>query len=260
MSRVIISFLAIFLTHAVYANTDSLSTENIFTQAEKYTLEIEVEITIPFIEDEEGSYIGTGFLVDKKKGWILTNAHVVGKSPSNVRARFKGSEYFDLKKIYIDPVIDLAILKIDPSHLPENALNAQLDCDSTPITGHPIGTYGHPWGLSFTATRGIVSGTTYLQDDKWLQVDAAINGGNSGGPLVSLVSGLVVGINSASANDEDTQGLNFALPIRPVCTVLNLLKNGRDPSPADLNVLFFEKDYKNQLKVAEVFDKGLSIK
>lgn len=241
-------------------NSASLTIEDIFSQAEKYTLEIEVEITVPFIEDEEGSHFGTGFLIDRKKGWILTNAHVAGKSPSYIRARFKESEYFDLKKIYIDPVIDLAILQIDTANIPENALNAELDCNSDPRTGHPIGAYGHPRGLSYTATRGIVSGSTYLQDDEWLQVDASINGGNSGGPLISLISGLVVGINSASINDDATEGLNFSLPIKHVCTVVNLLKKGKDPSPAEINVLFFENDYKNRLKVAEVFDKNLSLK
>lgn len=245
-----IIFLVLFLTHSA-VNSASLDTEGIFSQAEKYTLELVTEINTPFIVDETGSFKGTGFLIDKKKGWVLTNAHVAGRSPSIIRGRFKDTGYYNLKKVYIDPVIDLAVLQIDPASIPGDSLEARLDCESEPRTGHPIGAYGHPWGLSFTATRGIVSGITYFQNDKWIQVDAPINSGNSGGALLSLKSGLVVGINSAGI--EEAEGLNFALPIRHVCTIVKLLQNNRNPSPPELGISYFQHDEKNQLKVADVF-------
>jgi serine protease Do/serine protease DegQ len=245
-----IVFLVLFLIHSA-VNSAPLSTEDIFSQAEKYTLELVTEIKIPFVEDKAGSFKGTGFLIDKERGWVLTNAHVAGRSLSIIRGRFKDTRYHKLKKVYMDPVIDLAVLQIDPLNIPNNALEARLDCESEPRAGHPIGAYGHPWGLSFNAARGIVSGITYLQDDEWLQVDAPINSGNSGGALLSLESGLVVGINSAGFDDAD--GLNFALPIRHVCTVIKLLQNNKNPSPPDFGISYFQSNEKNELKVADVF-------
>jgi S1-C subfamily serine protease len=245
-----ILFLVLLLCHnAVFSS--SLSTEDIFSQAEKYTLKLITEIQTPFIKDEAGFFKGTGFLIDRKKGWVLTNAHIAGRSPSMIRGRFKKTGYHNLNKVYIDPVIDLAILQIDTASIPSDALEASLDCETEPRTGHPVGAYGHPWDLSFTATRGIVSGITFYQDDGWLQVDAPINSGNSGGALLSLESGLVVGINSAGI--EDAEGLNFAVPIRYVCTVVNLLQNNRNPSPPELNISFFQYNEKNQLKVADIY-------
>lgn len=252
--------IAIFLIALLVqgnVNSATISPEDIFSQAEKYTLELSIDITEPFIYDETGSFVGTAFLIDKKKGWILTNAHVVGKSPSSIQGRFKSGEYHDIKKVYLDPVIDLAIIQIDPNNISDDALEAKLACEANPKIGHPVGTFGHPWQTEFTATRGIVSGTTHLRYDKWLQVDAPINSGNSGGALISMESGFVIGITSATG-DEDTEGLGFALPISSVCTVLELLESNKNPSPPELGVVFFNHDDKNnKLKVADVIESNL---
>jgi len=229
-----------------------LSTEGIFSDSEKYTLKLRTDISVPFIDDDQGSFKGTGFLIDAKKGWVLTNAHVAGRSPSKIEGMFKGGEYNKLNKIYVDPLIDLAILKINPEAIPDKASEAKLDCNSEYRTGHPIGTYGHPWEVSFTATRGIISGVTYVQEDEWIQVDAPINHGNSGGPLISLETGKVIGINSAVANDEKTEGLNFALPMRSVCTVIELLRKDIDPSPVNIGVIFYQSEDNSNLKIAYV--------
>jgi S1-C subfamily serine protease len=73
-----------------------------------------------------------------------------------------------------------------------------------------------------------------------IQTDAPINSGNSGGALISLDSGAVIGVNAAKAarNDKEAEGISFAVPVPHVCTVLNLLKAGRDPSPPGPNVQF----------------------
>ena len=62
--------------------------EKVFNDAIKYTVEIRTKIKIPFIEDENGVFYGAGFLIDKKRGWILTNAHVASYSPSEIRVAF----------------------------------------------------------------------------------------------------------------------------------------------------------------------------
>jgi S1-C subfamily serine protease len=84
-----------------------------------------------------------------------------------------------------------------------------------------------------------------------IQTDAAINRGNSGGALIDVSTGIVVGINSFGV--EDNQGLNFALPSYTVCKVIDLFKNKKDPSPLNFNVIFSNnKEQGKFLKVSEV--------
>ena len=92
--------------------------EKIFEDANSYTVKIKTQVEIPFKEDEAGVFSGAGFLVDQERGWIMTNAHVVSKSPSKVEVAFKDQDYYLAKKIYLDSYLDLAILEISPEHLP----------------------------------------------------------------------------------------------------------------------------------------------
>ncbi|MEO8225526.1 MAG: PDZ domain-containing protein, partial [Gammaproteobacteria bacterium] len=81
-------------------------------------------------------------------------------------------------------------------------------------------------------------------------------GGNSGGPLISLVTGRVIGINTASLSDEKSQNANFAVLASQACRVVTLLKNGDDPRPASLGVSFFREGEEDSLRVAQVFTVG----
>ena len=144
------------------------------------------------MEDSKETSNGAGFLIDRNRGWILTNAHVVSYSPSIHKIAFHNHDYISAQKIYVDPNLDLAILQVPSSEIPKTAHEAKLDCNSNVSTGHPVGAFGHPWGYSFTGTRGIISG---IDDVEMLQTDAPINPGNSGGPLFNE-DGDVIGINS----------------------------------------------------------------
>jgi len=164
---------------------------------------------------------------------------------------FYNTEYSTAKKLYVDPYLDLAILKVRPSLLPKNARNASLDCNSPVPTGHAVGAFGHPYNLSYTGTRGIISGRTFEYGPEFVQTDTPINQGNSGGPLVSLVTGKVIGINTAKINDENSEGLNFAIPIEHTCKILKFLRLDKDPSPPQLPIMFIENmDIQEPLKVA----------
>ena len=211
-------------------NTD----EYHFAKAASYTVEMKTRIKIPFIEDRQSIYEGSGFLVDKKRGWIVTNAHVSSKSPSIPTVSFKGGDYISGEKVYVDPYLDLAIVKVPPEKISSDKIEAKLKCDGSPKTGHPVGAFGHPWGFSYTGTKGIISGATSDFGNNLLQTDAPINGGNSGGPLISLETGEVLGINTASVDSDDDQNTNFVEPIRYVCRILELLKQGKDPSPVKI--------------------------
>lgn len=253
MPATIISFLLVLM----FVSPDTAlgdKVEDIFSKAGEYTVKIKSELRIPFIEDTKGSSSGAGFVVDKKRGWIMTNAHVANYSPSEVTVAFREGEYSKAHRLYVDPYIDVAILKIPDGERLQQSRNAPLDCGDMPAVGHPVGAYGHPWGLWYTGTRGIISGKTSKFGEEVLQTDAPINVGNSGGPLISLRTGKIVGINAASIGEKDDQSTNFAVPMKHACRILKLLQAGQDPSPPDLRALFLEHlDDQGKLVVARIY-------
>lgn len=227
--------------------------EGIFKGAPDYTVQIRTTVDMPFKDDQRSSSMGAGFIVDAERGWVMTNAHVAARSPSHVRVRFQRGEYQEATKIYVDPYLDLAILALDESQR-DGLEAATLDCRDIPPIGHPIGAFGHPWGLAYTGTRGIISGVTSRMGPEMLQTDAPINGGNSGGPLISLETGDIVGISTASINRDEDQNTNFAVPMKYACRVLQLLQAGKDPSPARPLAMFYKDlDDEGVLTVAKTY-------
>ena len=234
------------------AMAQSTDAESVFADALDYTVRIKTSIETPFYEDMRGTIRGAGFIVDTKRRWIVTNAHVVGYSPSTVKVALHGGNFRPAYKVYVDSYLDLAILELandDDLRLER----ARLECGKQPGTGHPVGAFGHPWGLEYTGTQGVISGKTSKYGGELLQTDAPINGGNSGGPLISLSSGDVVGINTSSVADAGDQNTNFALSMVHVCRVIDLLAAGKDPSPPELAFEFYDMPEKaDPLIVAQV--------
>ena len=227
---------------------------DVIEQASRYTVKIITAVDYPFGSDKKGTGIGSGFLIDKERGWLLTNAHVVRKSPSTIRVSFKDQPFSAAEKVHVDNHLDLAIIRIDPKRIPERALEAKLKCDGESQAGAPVIAFGHPWRLDFTATRGIVSGTKSLDGEEKLQTDAALNPGNSGGPLIDVESGRIVGVNSSTLSKNVSEGLNFAVPAPLVCRIVDLLKAGRDPAPPRLPVIFATSGRERELIIAEAKD------
>lgn len=162
---------------------------------------------------------GSGFIVSPD-GIILTNAHVVDGS-EQVTVKLADRREFDAKVLGADKATDVAVLKIDAKNLPVVRLG---DSDKLSV-GDYVLAIGTPFGLEETATAGIVSAKARsLPGDgsvPFIQTDAAVNPGNSGGPLFDA-TGAVVGINSQIyTNSGGYQGVAFAIPI-------NLAVNIRD--------------------------------
>ena len=226
--------------------------EKILNDANKYTVKIYNSTDTPFIEDSYSPSAGSGFLIDKTNGLIVTNAHVASYSPSLNRVNFKYSDPIKSKQVYIDPEIDLAFLQIDPKDIPKTAIEAKLQCKNDYKQGSGVVAFGHPAGKDFTITRGIISAVRYETDFfEAIQTDAAINRGNSGGPLINISTGEIIGISSFGV--EENQGLNFALPSYSVCKIIELFKNKKDPSPLDLKVIFSNnKEQGKFLKISEL--------
>ena len=207
------------------------SASAILADAARYTVKILTLNQIGMNQDDGGSSTGTGFLIDRERGWILTNAHVATRSPSTIHIAFKGGPEVTAKRIHVDTLMDVAILEIDPKAVPATAINAKLDCGTLPAAGVSVMAYGHPWGLSFSASRGIVSGSAWFYPQELIQTDAKVNSGNSGGPLISLESGRVVGINTSTykdENDENATAVSLAEPTGPICALVDLLRAGKD--------------------------------
>jgi S1-C subfamily serine protease len=205
--------------------------EEAFESAKHWTVQIRTSVSRPFTQDEMGSFQGAGLVVDAKRGWVLTNAHVASSSYSHMTVTFYGGEPIPAQRLYVDPHLDLAVVAYDPAKVGRTPAEPELDCDASPPIGHPVGAFGHPWGFRFTGTRGITSAVTSRLGPQMLQTDAPINSGNSGGSLISLVTGRVVGVNAASMSKDRAEGISFAVPMFYGCTIIDLLEKGEDPSP-----------------------------
>src|SRR6266498_1134452 len=156
--------------------------------------------------------VGSGFIVSPK-GYILTNDHVVEGS-SRIIVGLQSGEKYRGKVVGIDEETDVAVVKIDaPQDLPTVTLG---DSNAAQV-GDWVLAIGSPFGLDQTVTAGIISkkereSPFFTNFQRFLQTDAAINRGNSGGPLVNM-RGEVIGVNSQIATTTgDYNGIGFALP------------------------------------------------
>ncbi len=180
-------------------------------------------------QNRKPSYsVGSGFIVDKS-GYILTNYHVVDDA-AKITVRLQNSEEYPAKIIGTDEETDLAVLKIDAG---KDLPSVKLGDSGSAQIGDWVLAIGSPFGLAQTVTAGIVSQTNRETPygsvfQKFIQTDAAINRGNSGGPLVNM-NGEVIGVNSQIATSTgDYNGIGFALPSNEVSYVYQqILASGK---------------------------------
>ncbi|MBT8371962.1 MAG: Do family serine endopeptidase, partial [Deltaproteobacteria bacterium] len=161
---------------------------------------------------QKRSSLGSGVIIDGKRGFILTNAHVVTHAQA-VSVVLKDEREFQAQIIGIDPDSDLAVLKLDsPEDLPATEMGDSSDL----MIGETVIAIGNPFGFSHTVTTGVISAlnrsirTEEVVYRDFIQTDASINPGNSGGPLLNI-HGDLIGINTAIY--AKAQGIGFAIPI-----------------------------------------------
>lgn len=186
---------------------------------------------------------GSGFIF-RQDGYIVTNAHVT-ESGDKFKVRMSDGKEYAARLIGTDNFKDIAVLKVDAGNLPAAPLG---DSDAVRI-GEPVVAIGSPLGFEATVTAGIISTNKRKLEDlgraedarkpkNYLQTDAAINRGNSGGPLINA-RGEVIGINQAIARwDRDftgsgdwvpIEGIGFAIPINDVKSSIEMIINsGKD--------------------------------
>jgi serine protease Do len=158
---------------------------------------------------------GSGFVI-REDGYLVTNAHVVADA-ERIQVRLTDGRRFDARLIGLDERVDLALLKIDATGLPVAPLG---DSNRTRV-GEFVLALGHPFGLEQTVSFGIVSRKgspiqVAAPGFEFIQTDAAVNPGNSGGPLVNM-AGEVVGVNSMAAVNGS---IGFAIPVNLVKALL----------------------------------------
>lgn len=176
--------------------------------------------------EEKAQSLGSGFILDAD-GYVLTNAHVVADA-DEITVKLIDKREFKAKVIGSDARTDVALIKIDAKGLPA----VDLGSSERLKVGEWVVAIGSPFGLDNTVTAGIVSAKGRSLPDEnfvpFIQTDAAVNPGNSGGPLFN-VRGEVVGINSQIfSRSGGYMGLSFAIPIDTAMQIVQQLKsNGK---------------------------------
>jgi serine protease Do len=173
-------------------------------------------------QPRQGNALGSGFVISAD-GYVVTNNHVVEKA-DEVKVTFENGTSFDAKVIGTDPKTDLALLKIQS----DKTFPTVPFTDSEAKVGDWVMAVGNPFGLGGTVTQGIVSarGRNIGSGpyDDFLQIDASINRGNSGGPAFNL-EGEVIGVNTAIFSPSGgSVGIGFAIPASLVKNVVESLK------------------------------------
>ncbi len=175
----------------------------------------------------ENQSVGSGVIIDAKKGYVVTNHHVIANADT-ILVRLGDDREFEAELIGADPETDIALLKIEGERL--TALPV-ADSDSLRV-GDFVVAVGNPFGLRQTVTSGIVSGLGRhglgKRYEDFIQTDASINPGNSGGALVNL-KGELVGINTAILSRSGGNiGIGFAIPTNLVSAVSEqIIKHGQ---------------------------------
>ncbi len=208
-----------------------------------------------FFEPVQTKELGSGFLINSE-GQILTNNHVVSGS-SQVEVTLPDQSRYKAQILFKDKVNDLALIKIEPKKpLPHLNLG---DSDRLQV-GQKVLAIGNPFGLAGTLTVGVISalgrpiqGENNQDLEGMIQTDAAINSGNSGGPLLDS-QGQVIGINTAIYGPNGGNvGIGFAMPINRAKSLLDDFRTGKKLAPARLGVssLLVSGDLARALKLPE---------
>ncbi len=223
----------------------NLSVEQIYRRSAPGVVQITATTVIksptdPYLGDvfpqqrETQRALGSGFLIDKA-GHVVTNYHVV-EGAQRVQVSFSGNDEIDAKVVGSDPSTDVAVLKID-AHSRSLTPLPFGDSDAVQV-GDPVVAIGNPFGLTRSATSGIVSALQRPIDapngltiDHTIQTDAAINHGNSGGPLLDS-RGAVIGVNSqistGNTGGQGNVGIGFAIPVNTVKSVAaQIIRSGK---------------------------------
>jgi serine protease Do/serine protease DegQ len=199
---------------------------------------------------------GSGVIVDAKRGYILTNNHVV-ENADEIKVSLINGDILDAKIVGTDPATDIAVLKVDAKNLVDMPIG---DSEAVRV-GDFVLAIGNPFGLGHTVTSGIVSalGRTGISRDGYedfIQTDASINPGNSGGALINM-KGELIGINSAIiSRSGGNVGIGFAVPTHIATSVMNQILDYGEVRRGLLGVSISQIDQAAAKALNSTVDKG----
>ena len=246
------------------SSTKAMSVNGVYRAARDGVVEITVTTSggsdnSPFPFGGSGSQQsqaqGSGFVYDSA-GHIVTNDHVVANA-TKISVMFSDGSKYSAKVVGADPSTDLAVLKVNA---PSSKLHPLTLGDSSKLAvGDGVVAIGSPFGLDETVTTGIVSAlnrdissTNNFTISGVIQTDAAINHGNSGGPLLNM-SGEVVGINTQIESDSGgNEGVGFAVPSSTISTVASKLVSGQKVQHPYLGVYVGTPANRSGAQIAQV--------
>ena len=202
-------------------------------------------------QERKASALGSGFIIDKD-GTVVTNNHVI-KDADDILVRVNGDKEYKAKIIGTDPLSDIAVLKIDSD---DKFKPVKFGNSDLARIGDWVIAIGNPFGLGGTVTSGIISarnrsiGLSRYED--FIQTDASINQGNSGGPLFNM-DGDVVGVNTAILSQGGSIGIGFAIPSNNAKQVVDQLIKYGETKRGWLGVRI--QDVTKEIADAEELDK-----
>jgi S1-C subfamily serine protease len=219
---------------AAFPSSDGKKISDIYESAKHGVVQVTSTSVVSnnFFGAQEQQAQGSGFVIDKD-GHVVTNYHVV-EGAKKVQVSFSDEEKKDATVVGTDPSTDIAVLKIQGAWA-RSLTPLALGSSSAVKVGDAVVAIGNPFGLERTVTAGIVSALQRriqapngFQIDQAIQTDAAINHGNSGGPLLNA-NGDVIGVNSQIESESGGNvGIGFAIPIDTVKDVAGqLIKDGK---------------------------------
>ena len=172
-------------------------------------------------QERKSSALGSGFIIDEK-GIVVTNNHVI-QDAEDIIVRVNGDKEFKAEVIGADPLSDIAVLQLETN---EKFIPVKFGDSDKARIGDWVIAIGNPFGLGGTVTSGIISarnrsiGLSRYED--YIQTDASINSGNSGGPLFDM-NGNVIGINTAILGRNGSIGIGFSIPSNSAKIVIDQL-------------------------------------
>jgi Do/DeqQ family serine protease len=212
-----------------------------------------------FNRRQKQTSLGSGVIIDGKKGLILTNAHVIQKT-GTIKVMLENELEFEARIVGADPDSDLAVLKIDSEKtLPAINMGSSNDL----MIGETVIAIGNPFGFSHTVTTGVISALdrSIRTEDRvfhnFIQIDASINPGNSGGPLLNI-NGELIGINTAIY--AKAQGIGFAIPIDKARKIISDLIQYGEVKQAWIGITVQDMDEKLAGYLQVPGNKGVIIK
>lgn len=230
-------------------------------------------VTIQNYKNGKLASSGSGFIYkkDENNGYIMTNHHVI-EDADKVVITFSNDDQVEGEVTGSDEYLDLAIVKVDASHVTQVA---KIGNSEKVNLGDTIFTVGSPVGYEYrgTVTRGSLSGKNRMVEVsiastndfvmRVLQIDAAINPGNSGGPLVNI-SGEVIGINSLKLVEDEIEGMGFAIPIEYAMNYVDDLEKGKKLERpligiSMLNATDTYRLYQNGIMLEEGIESGVVV-